>query len=123
VAVGLSCLVALAVTVAAGATGRAAPVRSTPPPSTTIPPPATITPVTANEFLPEDADITTCIGALERPGCGNENRGGWRQLLVFGLLGVALAVVFTRVAIGVRRSRQAQPVPGPVDDGEPPPPS
>jgi hypothetical protein len=106
VAIGLLCLVALAAMLVPGAAGRAAPDASTPPPSTTVAPPSTVPPVTANEFLPENADLTTCIGAVERPGCGNENRGGWHQLLVFGVLALAMAIVFTRITIGVRRSRR-----------------
>lgn len=64
-------------------------------------------PVTANEFLPENRDLTDCIGALQRPGCGSEARGGWRQTLVFVVMGAAMVFVFTRVAIGVRRNRRA----------------
>lgn len=72
--------------------------------TTATPPPDDSRPITtANEFLPEDRDVTDCIGALERPGCGNENRGGWRQTVVFGLLVVGLLIVFGNVVRGVRR--------------------
>lgn len=57
---------------------------------------------TANEFFPEEGNVTDCIGVLERPGCGSENRGGWRQALVFGLVVAGLIVVFTKIVIGVR---------------------
>ena len=60
-------------------------------------------PVTANEFFPEQGNVTDCIGVLERPGCGSENRGGWRQVLVFGLVAAGLIVIFTKIVIGVRR--------------------
>lgn len=62
-------------------------------------------PVTTDDFFPEERDVTDCIGVLERPGCGNENRGGWRQLLVFGLVTAGLIVVFTKITIEVRRAR------------------
>jgi hypothetical protein len=62
-------------------------------------------PATTDDFFPEDRDVTECIGVLERPGCGNKNRGGWRQLLVFGLIAAGLTVVFTKITIEVRRGR------------------
>lgn len=63
-------------------------------------------PITANDFLPEERDVTDCIGVLERPGCGNENRGGWRQFAVLGALTLGLVVVFGNIARGVRRNRR-----------------
>ena len=78
-----------------------------PPPETvlpeTVPPEITRPPISANEFIPEDRDLTSCVGALERPGCGSESRGGWRQTLVFGALLVGLVVVFGNVVRGVRK--------------------
>ena len=72
------------------------------------PPPSDEPPVTANPFLPEQQNVGDCIGALERPGCGSEERGGWRQTLVFAIMGVGLVFVFTMVAREVRRSRRDQ---------------
>jgi hypothetical protein len=60
-------------------------------------------PVTVNEFIPEDRDLTDCLSALPKPGCGSEARGGWRQGLVFGALVLGLAIIGGRVAYGVRR--------------------
>lgn len=86
-----------------------ATVAATSPPTTVPGPPTTdaeragVPPVTANDFLPEDRDVTDCIGVLERPGCGNENRGGWRQYAVLGVLLAGLLVVFGNIARGVRR--------------------
>ena len=62
-------------------------------------------PATTDDFFPEERDVTDCIGVLERPGCGNKNRGGWRQLLVFGLIAAGLTVLFTKITIEVRRGR------------------
>jgi hypothetical protein len=62
-------------------------------------------PATTDDFFPEERDVTDCIGVLERPGCGNKNRGGWRQLLVFGVIAAGLIVVFTKITIEVRRGR------------------
>ncbi len=63
-------------------------------------------PVTANDFLPEERNLSDCVGALERPGCGSEARGGWRQTLVFLVVAAGLVLVFGRIAWSARRSRQ-----------------
>jgi hypothetical protein len=71
------------------------------------PPVATDIPVvTANPFLPEDADLTTCVGTLQRPGCGSSERGGWHQNLVAIVMIGGLLIIFGRVAWGVARHRQ-----------------
>lgn len=62
--------------------------------------------VTANPFLPEEADLTSCIGMLQRPGCGSEERGGWHQYLVAIAMVGGLLIVFGRVAWGIRRGQR-----------------
>ena len=66
---------------------------------------------TANPFLPEDRDVTECIGMLQRPGCGSEARGGWHQNAVAIAMIGGLVVVFGRVAYGVRKNRQRSDAP------------
>jgi hypothetical protein len=88
----------------------AAPNAPDPPPVTTGPPQ-----IGDNEFLPEDADLTECVGLLQRPGCGSEERGGWRQLVVFALLIGGLAVVFGRVGWSMR-SRASRTSPNRTDE-------
>lgn len=66
-------------------------------------PPNTQPPISSNDFIPDERDLTSCIGVLERPGCGSESRGGWRQTLVFGALFVGLVIVFGNVARGVHK--------------------
>jgi hypothetical protein len=61
---------------------------------------------TANPFLPEDADLTACVGTLQRPGCGSEQRGGWHQNLVAIAMIGGLLIIFGRVAWGVARNRR-----------------
>lgn len=73
------------------------------PPEPTV---ATVPPVTANEFLPESRDLTDCVGALEKPGCGSEARGGTMATVVFVLMLVGMSIIFVRIAVGVRRNRQ-----------------
>lgn len=60
----------------------------------------------ANPFLPENRDLTDCIGLLQRPGCGSEARGGWHQNLVAIAMISGLVIVFGRVAWGVRRGQK-----------------
>ena len=67
--------------------------------------------VTANPFLPEEADLTSCIGMLQRPGCGSEERGGWHQYLVAIAMVGGLLIVFGRVAWGVARNRRKSELP------------
>jgi hypothetical protein len=69
-------------------------------------PDSTRPPISANDFIPDDRDLTSCIGVLERPGCGSENRGGWRQTLVFGAMFLGLVLVFGNVVRGVRKRKR-----------------
>lgn len=62
-------------------------------------------PATVNEFLPEDRNLGDCLGAVERPGCGSEARGGWRQTLVFVAIVGGLGVIAWRVVASARRAR------------------
>jgi hypothetical protein len=78
-------------------TGHAADVVTASPPE---PPP-----VTANEFLPEDRDLSDCVGLVEKPGCGSEERGGALLNVVFLLVMAGMAFIFWRIIIGVRKNR------------------
>jgi hypothetical protein len=71
-------------------------------------------PVTISDFYPEDNNLSDCVGLVERPGCGSEERGGWRQAAVFVVLAAGLALIIWRISVGVRRNRSDQP-----DDGQP----
>ena len=101
-------LVAIAV-VAGGATVLAVATELPAAPAfaaTTVPTPTDdITVDTANPFLPENQDLTACVGTLQRPGCGSAERGGWHQNLVAVAMIGGLLIVFGRVAWGVRRNR------------------
>ncbi len=78
-----------------------------PEPTTTQPvPERTLPPIADNEFLPEDANLSDCVGFVERPGCGSEARGGLQQTLIFVALAAGLAIIFWRISIGVRRNRR-----------------
>jgi len=60
----------------------------------------------ANPFLPENRDLTDCIGTLQRPGCGSEARGGWHQNAVAIVMISGLLIVFGRIAWGIRRGQK-----------------
>ena len=61
-------------------------------------------PSTFNVFYPEERPLTDCLGALQRPNCGSEARGGWAQAAVFGALVLGLGFIGWRVIRNVRRN-------------------
>ena len=72
------------------------------------PPPTVESPATTvNEFLPEEQNLSDCIGALERPGCGSKARGGWRQTLTFTVMAAGLVLVFGRIFWAARKKSRA----------------
>lgn len=71
--------------------------------------------VTYNDFIPEERDLSDCISAIPKPGCGSEAKGGWRQLLVFGLVISGIGFIGWRIVTG---SRKNQPVSSLQTDGE-----
>jgi hypothetical protein len=67
-------------------------------------------PVTENPFLPENENVTDCLSTLPQPSCGSQNRGGWIQWTVFGVVVLGLAFIGWRVARAVRaRDRASDP--------------
>jgi hypothetical protein len=71
-------------------------------------------PVTANEFFPAERDITDCVGVLEKPGCGSEERGGTMLNIVFALVIGGMSFIFWRIIVGVRRNRSELDEPDPA---------
>ena len=63
-------------------------------------PAAPSTTVFDNPFLPDERNLSDCISAVPKPGCGSEARGGWRQTLVFGVMALGLLVIAWRIATG-----------------------
>jgi MYXO-CTERM domain-containing protein len=70
-------------------------------------PPPDPPPVTVSDFYPENADLSECLGFVQRPGCGSEARGGPGQTMAFLALAAGLAFVFWRVSVGVRKNRRS----------------
>lgn len=85
-------------------------VSASTPPDPTVPEAPTsipVTPDTVNDFLDLERDLTTCISSNPLPGCGREptspgDRGGWQQLLLFGIMLGGMAIIFVRVYFSVR---------------------
>lgn len=69
-----------------------------------------VTTVTVNDFVPTERDLSECISAVPKPGCGSEARGGWRQTAVFALVVAGLGFIAWRVVAGARRNRAAQSI-------------
>ena len=67
--------------------------------TTTVPAP----PDTINDFLPQDQNLGTCIGSLERPGCNTSNKSDFRTYLTFAALTLALVFIGWRITIGVKQ--------------------
>jgi len=94
----------LAVTIAAAvvilpSTGVAA---STPPTT-----PSNGAPVATNDLLPENNDVTNCIGTAEPANCGSRARADGHTYLVFLALTVGLAFIGWRIARSVRARDEA----------------
>jgi hypothetical protein len=102
VVAGIVCLLATLSTLSPGTTSASSNSATGDASSDTTPPP-----VTANEFLPEDRDLSDCISALPKPECGSEERGGWRQGLVLGLVILGMAAIAVRIVVAVRRRDRA----------------
>ncbi|BAN03840.1 hypothetical protein YM304_35260 [Ilumatobacter coccineus YM16-304] len=62
-------------------------------------------PVTVSEFIPDQTNLSDCVGLVEKPGCGSEARGGAGQTAVFIALVLGLGLVIWRISVGVRANR------------------
>jgi hypothetical protein len=78
--------------------GHSATAGSTPDPA---PPPSTF-----NVFWPEERPLSDCFGALQRPNCGSEARGGWAQTTVFVVMVAGLAFIGWQITRIVRQNRR-----------------
>jgi len=55
-----------------------------------------------NVFTPEDANISSCVGTLERPDCGSKSKGGWRMYLTFAFLMSGMGFIGWRIARSIK---------------------
>ncbi len=73
------------------------------PPSVSANEPASApTDTDTNDFLPERANVSDCVGTAERGDCGSKTKGGWQMYLTFAVLIGGLTFIGWRVARGVR---------------------
>jgi hypothetical protein len=59
-------------------------------------------PPVSNVFIPDDQDLTDCVGTLDRPNCGSDEKGGWHFYLTMLALTGGLAFIGWRVSKGIR---------------------
>ncbi|HEY4610153.1 MAG TPA: hypothetical protein VIH06_13145 [Ilumatobacteraceae bacterium] len=78
--------------------------------ATTIPP--NTGPVATNDLLPENNDVTNCIGTAEPANCGSKARADGHTYLVFLALVLGMGFIGWRIWRGVRaRDNANKPVP------------
>ena len=56
-----------------------------------------------NVFTPEDANVSSCVGTMERPDCGSKSKGGWRMYLTFAVLMSGMGFIGWRIARSIRQ--------------------
>ncbi len=78
----------------------AVPAVATTPPATEQP--TTSEPVATNDLIPQNNNVTDCIGTVERPNCGSKARADGHTYLVFLALAAGLAFIGWRIARGVK---------------------
>jgi hypothetical protein len=91
--------------VAFGSVGPAGVVVAAAPPTTEAPV-STVPVSTLNDFIPAERDLSDCISAVQKPGCGSESRSDYHQWLVFIVLIGGMTFIGWRVVAGARRNRQ-----------------
>lgn len=92
---------------------------STDDPAPVDPEPAT----TVTDFYPENANLSDCVGLVERPGCGSEQRGGWRQFAILAAVLFGMGLIGWRISTGVRANRAAASDSSEQPDSPRPPPA
>ena len=65
----------------------------------TTPPSA---PPVTNDLLPENNDVTNCVGTVEQANCGSKARADGHTYLVFLALAAGLTFIGWRIARGVK---------------------
>ncbi len=68
-----------------------------------------IVPPVTNDLLPENNDVTNCVGMVEQANCGSKARADGHTYLVFLALAAGLTFIGWRIARGVK-ARDAAPL-------------
>jgi hypothetical protein len=78
-------------------------------------------PPASNVFIPDDEDLTDCVGTLDRPNCGSDEKGGWHFYLTMLALAGGIGFIGWRVTKGIRaRDAAMNAQPGAAVSGERP---
>lgn len=56
-----------------------------------------------NVFTPVDANVSSCVGTMERGDCGSKSKGGWRMYLTFAVLMSGMGFIGWRIARSIRQ--------------------
>lgn len=56
-----------------------------------------------NVFTPVDANVSSCVGTMERGDCGSKAKGGWRMYLTFAVLMSGMGFIGWRIARSIRQ--------------------
>jgi len=68
-----------------------------------------------NVFTPDNVNVSSCIGTLERGNCGSKSKGGWRMYLTFAVLMSGMGFIGWRIVRSIR-ARDAVVNAGTEDD-------
>jgi hypothetical protein len=64
-------------------------------------------PVATNDLLPDNNDVTNCVGTAEPANCGSKARADGHTYLVFLALVLGMGFIGWRIARGVRARDEA----------------
>ena len=84
-------------------------VSATAPPTTIVANPG---PIATNDLLPDNNNLSNCIGTAESANCGSKARADGHTYLVFLALAAGLTFIGWRISRGVRaRDKAYEPTP------------
>jgi len=64
-----------------------------------------------NDLIPEDQNLSDCIGTLQRPDCGSSRKADVNMYIAFGVLMLGMSFIGWRIVVGVRRRDRNVPPP------------
>lgn len=94
--------IVLAITVVAMVMTTTTTSASAPPTTGATGAPSTQEPTATNDLLPDNNDVTNCVGTVEQANCGSRARADGHTYLVFLALTLGLVFIGWRIARGVR---------------------
>jgi hypothetical protein len=105
-------IVVIAAAAFAGAAPGAFAIATAPPTTTATTSPTSDAPPVTNDLIPENNEVSNCIGTVEQANCGSKARADGHTYLVFAVLAAGMTFIGWRIARGVRaRDAAHQPMP------------